>query len=318
MRSRVGRGCATLKQRSAWVREGGRVVASALCRAGRCCGMASDERVELPSAKEIATLPRWAMVAFAVRCAQRVRPLLEPAWPDIPNERLDAVDRAIGLARASAASPASASEAHLRLVADDAARTAGWAVDRASEAGEHVASTAVAATDVAVFAVVGELDAVDSVSHVIDHANEAARHSYYAAVSEASDSVDIGLVALAFRTAIRRDFDVLRRLAESEGWTDETGVDVDRLGPLWPEGVPEGWPEDTEFERRDEQLLEIGFKLPPMPDRAEVRAALRKKLIGVLTSANAMHLAEGGSGLKIAKAKMYSGSRVRSGGGDDV
>jgi hypothetical protein len=48
-------------------------------------------------------LPHWSRVAFASRCARRVQPLFEEAWPDADASRKEAVEHAITLAEQSAA-----------------------------------------------------------------------------------------------------------------------------------------------------------------------------------------------------------------------
>lgn len=40
---------------------------------------------------------------------------------------------------------------------------------------------------------------------------------------------------------IRRDFDRVRRLAQANGWTDDTPVSPEAFGPLWPEGRVPKW-----------------------------------------------------------------------------
>ena len=58
--------------------------------------MAKNER-EVPTREEIAELPRWAIVAFAARCAKRIPPLADFDWPG-EDERV--VSRAIEIAGA--------------------------------------------------------------------------------------------------------------------------------------------------------------------------------------------------------------------------
>src|SRR5687768_4881052 len=45
---------------------------------------------------EFANLPRWARVAFAVRCAQRVHPLMSVLWPEMLESDAKIVEAAIG------------------------------------------------------------------------------------------------------------------------------------------------------------------------------------------------------------------------------
>jgi hypothetical protein len=59
---------------------------------------------------DLRRLPHWSRVAFAARCARRVRPLFEEAWPDAAAIRKEAVDRAIVLAEHCAAKGQSVGE----------------------------------------------------------------------------------------------------------------------------------------------------------------------------------------------------------------
>ena len=63
-------------------------------------------RSKLPTTEELAALPRWARVAFAARCAGRVKRRFLGAWPEAPPEDVSAVERAVALAeRAAPPSP---------------------------------------------------------------------------------------------------------------------------------------------------------------------------------------------------------------------
>jgi hypothetical protein len=44
---------------------------------------------------------------------------------------------------------------------------------------------------------------------------------------------------------IRRDFEVLKRLARKEKWTDDTPVPPEVFGPMWPEGRVPKWARET-------------------------------------------------------------------------
>ena len=44
---------------------------------------------------------------------------------------------------------------------------------------------------------------------------------------------------------IRRDFDRVWRLAQANGWTDDTPVPPEVFGPLWPEGRVPKWARDA-------------------------------------------------------------------------
>ena len=52
---------------------------------------------------DLGRLRHWSRVAFAARCARRVQPLFEEAWPDADARRKEAIETAISLAEQSAA-----------------------------------------------------------------------------------------------------------------------------------------------------------------------------------------------------------------------
>jgi hypothetical protein len=56
----------------------------------------------IPSRDDVLQLPRWARVAFAVRCARRVQPLLDRQLPAATSRQLQTIERAIRLAEAVA------------------------------------------------------------------------------------------------------------------------------------------------------------------------------------------------------------------------
>jgi len=55
-----------------------------------------------PLREELRKLPRWACVAFAARCARRAQPMFTLKWKDAPREHVEAIERAITAAEASA------------------------------------------------------------------------------------------------------------------------------------------------------------------------------------------------------------------------
>jgi hypothetical protein len=197
----------------------------------------------LPTEEELRTLPRWAVVAYAARCARRVQPLFTHYWPDAPREHVEAVDRAITLAEAAAADPASASD----WVPALAARSAANAAANAAAARSAARSAANAAANAALNAA-----AANPAAAALTAANAA--HATAANPAAAAN-------AAALAHAARRDFDLLRALAEQHGWTDDSPVDVALLGPLWPDGLPEGWPvgADRAAEALDGSPLSLYF-----------------------------------------------------------
>lgn len=62
----------------------------------------NTEPTGLPMPEQLASLPRWARVVFAARCARRVHPLYGREWPSAAASHVDALDIAISLAEYSA------------------------------------------------------------------------------------------------------------------------------------------------------------------------------------------------------------------------
>ncbi|MFN0133541.1 MAG: hypothetical protein ACKVW3_13565, partial [Phycisphaerales bacterium] len=95
--------------------------------------------------------------------------------------------------------------------------------------------------------------------------------------------------------AMRADFEVLLRLAKQEKWTGESPADPDRLGPLWPLGKPDGWPEgDTAAP----PVLRIDITVPPgmTPEQSKEFNLRVAKFYAALSGLDA---AMGGHGLRI-------------------
>ena len=64
----------------------------------------ADKETYLPTRQEIAKLTRWAIVAFAARCARRVLPIFAATWPEAPDKHKQAVANAVAVAERVAAS----------------------------------------------------------------------------------------------------------------------------------------------------------------------------------------------------------------------
>ena len=56
-------------------------------------------------------LPRWAIVAFAARCARRAQPVFDLGWPAAPRNYIEAIDHAIAIAEKNAATARAANSA---------------------------------------------------------------------------------------------------------------------------------------------------------------------------------------------------------------
>lgn len=93
------------------------------------------------------------------------------------------------------------------------------------------------------------------------------------------------------------DFQRLLALAASERWTDDTPVDPDRLGPLWPFGKPKGWSAFAE-RGRPSQVLQIDLVVPSGMSAA-VSREFNHKVAAFYAALSGLHAAMGGTGLRI-------------------
>jgi hypothetical protein len=226
--------------------------------------------------EELAKLPRWAVVAFAARCARRLQPVFvkKAKQAGMTEKHLNTVDKAISLAEDSAANPASASEkacasaltpALATLAAARAPALAGAAralagsgasvfstvrdpgaldadvADNAADAG----GLAVAALAFATRALAARDDAGADVfapapaDARADFLVFAPAHALARVLNTAARALDTAL-ARALDTAIRRDYDLL--LADSQpGDRGEHGWDNDT--PVPPTFFGPLWPE---------------------------------------------------------------------------
>lgn len=162
----------------------------------------------LVTKEELQTLPRWAIVAFAARCARRVLPLVEPKGN---HTFFGAISRSVEAAESAASAAHSADAIIAASVADHAA---GDSLHAAAFAAAIAAAQAAAAAH----------------AHAADNAADAADN---AARATAYDD--------AANAAMRRDFELLVAASKAERWTDKTPVGPEFFGPLWPDGEPPGW-----------------------------------------------------------------------------
>ncbi len=181
---------------------------------------------------DIESLPHWARVAFAARCARAVLPLFKGAWPDAPAGRRASLTTAAEFAERSAA--AAAVDGGSDDVAKGAVATAGAALmptygmpldepAPADEAGCYAASFAAKVAEWSARAALGgpaeSAKAALEAFGFVRQAAEAAEHE--------------GVVA-----ALERDFEVLSRVAARGGWGDQTPVPASVFA-LPSEGVQE-------------------------------------------------------------------------------
>ena len=210
----------------------------------RDCQYNDPPNASLPAEEEIAELPRWAQVAFAARCARRVLPLFLQKWPDAPQSYVAQLAWAVDVSEKSAArsgagdvwAPPAGAITCLAYVCDavinadrNRARAVevivatGVAITKFKDRAENIFDPHLS-TGVAVI--------THNASVALANGIATSRETYSSAVMVA-DAV------------IRRDFDHLANLSDWGRWTDETPVPPEVFGPLWPEGVPVGWPVAT-------------------------------------------------------------------------
>jgi len=177
--------------------------------------------MKLLTAEEIAQLPRWAIVAFAARCARRAQPIFELFWAG-PKKHKKAVANAVQVAervalRGKFPYTYNIRRAHNALYA--ATRAVFATAGKATNAGKAYA--AACAANAAEYAIITANDcSAYSAANAIDYASAA-----YSQITTVSD-------------AIIADFEKLKQSAKKEHWTDETLVRPKFFGPLWPDGEP--------------------------------------------------------------------------------
>jgi hypothetical protein len=238
----------------------------------------------LPRENEITTLPQWARVAFAARCARRALPLVKAGWPSAPDEIEQSIDMAITTAELAASdgtgsdSGEAAFDLNLEITAAlNVARDAGRAI--ANDSSRSAADAAIAAAKAA-----GALQA-DSVEIAASQTLQAA------SLMGARDFA---------ASAICRDFHLLREAARREGWTDDTPVPPAFFGPIWPLGTPPGWPVVEESAGDDEIVIDIA-----VPDEASDEQ-IEAEVVRIVDLADDLHRAYGGRGLAVKGIEVFA------------
>jgi hypothetical protein len=114
---------------------------------------------------------------------------------------------------------------------------------------------------------------------------------------------------------MRADYDLLLTMSLDDNWTDDTPVDPDLLGPLWPEGVPDWWPEEDIVPGASPSVMAIEFSIPQGLDQDEAA----KNIGSIIEACNQMHHAFGGTGLRFHEPPISfeSASCPIPAGGDD-
>jgi hypothetical protein len=197
-----------------------------------------------PTRKEIEQLPRWARVAFAARCARRVLPLYKHYCPEVAEYDIKSVTGAAAVAERSAALAADATAEIVNTTNthefEDAADAADWA-ETAADYGIGVSMNPTAS---------GSYEAGNAAAFAAHAASQAARQSAanagaYAASRTVAHAARAG-EGFSLAPFIRGNYETLVNCAKAQAWTAATAVAPEVFGPLWPDGPPEGWPEETQ------------------------------------------------------------------------
>lgn len=168
--------------------------------------MANIDTRNIPTAQDLNTLPRWAIIAFAARCARRVEPLFKKAWPTAPRNHLDAIRDAVEeTERVAAIGAADIFRAkHYAQIADLASYVADYGVDTKPESDAYFAAHAAA-----------------NAAGAIAYPDEAATAAYYAAYDA---SLALSAISRDTNHLIKQDFTLLQTLARDQKWNDDTPV----------------------------------------------------------------------------------------------
>ena len=95
------------------------------------------------------------------------------------------------------------------------------------------------------------------------------------------------------------DFDLLTVAAEKHAWDDDTPVPPELFGPIWPEGIPDGWPVDAQ----DSEGAQLVFELE-VPDNASDEEVINM-VAELADRADSVHRAHGGQGLCVKEVDIF-------------
>jgi hypothetical protein len=197
-----------------------------------------------PTRDEVLALPFWPRVAFCARVARRLLPLVDHCREtEVPPEykylikpgHARAVRRCVRQTELAAANAAVVNEKVLydaqgaAYVAASQAEFAANLAQRPKYSPQYAASYA---------------------AHTAAIAGSAAFHllkpdwniEFGLAVFFATEAGKAMNAAEAVEAALRADYETLKRRIEGKGWGAETAVSPKVFGPLWPQGLPQGWP----------------------------------------------------------------------------
>lgn len=198
----------------------------------------------IPTQDEIAQLPRRGIVAFAAWCARKVLPAFYQ-WDGASEPSIDDVWSAIEVAEAHAEDRSFDAD-RTKVAARKAREVESVAIhDFSADSTWHDAANAAFAAAAAAFAADATYAAAaapyassgpEAPSSPTIIGDEAAVRASAARAAEAAARA-AELAARVGATGIRRDFDRLRTVCQSEDWTDETPVPPEFFIQLEPDPI---------------------------------------------------------------------------------
>lgn len=250
--------------------------------------------VELPTYGDLDVLPRWAIVAYAARCASRVVPILAKAWPEANQAYQDVILAAVRLAESSAAKQLYRTP---KRFFNDLEKI----YKLTNESGNGIANFVVVTASNAVTAATSVKDRSSVAATVGNNAMGAAMG--YASTIANPEALGHSLTAIsnAVSESTWRDYELLKAFAERERWTDDTPVPAEFFGPLWLDGAPEGWPKEEAVEP---QAIKIQFSVPRGMSDRESRE-FNERVKNVLVALSALDASMGGTGLQIVDDESF-------------
>lgn len=268
-------------------------------------------QVGLPSEDFILNLPRWARIVLGARAAERIDaaltnwPVPEPQWR---AAAIMAVEFALKSARSGTAAEGGREITALLAGVMSSIHQAARAQDERPKL-EELELTYLHWWIEAL----GELTACSDlqnreaapVAHLT--VSRLLKACYTVALDAGSVRRNADEFGELFLASTGADALVLERLTREERWDDKTPVDSRWLGALWPLGAPKNLP-NTRVGHSQRMLLEIAVPAGTPPEQIEALVAQHA------LTADRLHAASGGSGLRIEMVEVYAPADIEVGG----
>ena len=242
-----------------------------------------------PIGSDIRRLPRWARVALAARCAARVLPL-------VLSDLSERASLAAAMRLAVDVSNDRARRGGGSRPVPELTATVNEAIEYLRREGSEEAQFAAESVRDALFETAGAIFDTPALYEAtgngkmapLDTAEMAWHLSWEAADCHSQDAE--GRVVPASITDLGR----LLALAKIENWTNDTPVDPDSLGPLWPEGPPANW---LTVSDSDDYVKGLALVIE-VPDNAS-DAEIEEKTATLVGRLDTLYRALGGPGLVV-------------------